>query len=389
MKSAGLAATRCGAILSSMSQPFYSIDEARQKAARRQPKMIFDFIDGAAGAERAKEKNRNALNEIELQPRVLVQVEHRSLRKRFLGRDWGVPFGIAPMGMCDLAWPGTDRAFAAAARTHNLPVALSTAGSTSIETFATWASEQGWFQLYVGQSKGLALELVDRALAAGYQTLIFTVDVPQVAPRLRDLRNGFRVPFRIGPKQFIDFATHPRWSIGSLLAGSPRLANFAADKGDKAFKRNEGRGLVDFSFLKQLRDRWPHQLIVKGVLHPEDAGQIQAAGADGIYVSNHGGRQLSSAPPAIKRLPLIRQVVGPDYPLIFDSGIRSGEDVIKALALGADFVMLGRPFLYAAGAAGPQGVETLVNVLSNDISVTLAQIGRTSVEGIGCGVLVG
>lgn len=367
-----------------MSPHFFSIDEARHKAKRRQPKMIFDFIDGAAGEERAKKRNRDALNAISLQPRVLVQVENRSLSKAFLGHRWGLPFGIAPMGMCDLAWPGTDKAFAEAAVNYNIPAALSTAGSTSIEQFSRWAGHHAWFQLYVGQSIEMALSLVDRAKAAEYQTLIFTVDVPQVAPRPRDLRNRFHVPFRIGPRQFLDFALHPRWSIGSLLTGVPQMANFVAEKGDKRFNRDAGRGLVDFDFLDRLRDRWPHKLVVKGVLHPADAKRVQAAGADAVYVSNHGGRQLDSAPAAIEALPLIRQAVGADFPLIFDSGIRSGDDVIKGLALGADFVMLGRPFLYAAGAAGPAGVTRVIELLQNEISVVLAQLGVVDIETIDC-----
>ena len=349
--------------------------------------MIFDFIDGAAGQERAKRRNGDALNAICLQPRVLIQVENRSLSKQVLGHRWGLPFGIAPMGMCDLAWPGTDKAFAKAAVDYNIPAVLSTAGSTSIEQFGNWAGQHGWFQLYVGQSKEDALSLVDRAKAADFQTLIFTVDVPQVAPRLRDMRNRFQVPFRIGPRQFLDFALHPRWSIGSLMAGVPKLANFANEKGGKGFKRNAGRGLVDFDFLDRLRERWPHKLVVKGVLHPADAKRIQAAGADGVYVSNHGGRQLDSAPAAIEALPLIRQAVGAHFPLLFDSGIRSGDDVLKALALGADFVMLGRPFLYAAGAAGPAGVARLVELLKNEISVALAQVGVVDIEAVGCEIL--
>lgn len=359
--------------------------------------MMFDFVDGAAGQEQAKRLNREAIEAIRLQPRVLINVEQRSLKKTFLGRKWGLPFGIAPMGMCNLAWPNADKILAEAAVVRNIPLALSTMASSSLEDMGRWANDNAWFQLYVGQSEELAMELVDRAMAAEYPALILTVDVPQVAPRLRDLRNGFGVPFRIGPKQFLDFATHPRWSISTIVAGAPKFGNVtsrpessmsnSSDQKNKGFNRNAGRGLVDWSFLERLRDRWPSTLIVKGVLSPEDAQRIQKTGADAIYVSNHGGRQLDSAPPAIQMLPLVRDAVGPHYPLLFDGGIRNGESVIKALALGADFVMLGRPFLYGVGAAGKEGIRSVIELLSNEVSVTLAQIGCPNIEDIGCSVL--
>ena len=372
-----------------MAKKIFSVDDARLLARWRIPRLMFDFIDGAAGSERAKQLNREALDEIRLQPRVLVNVDKRTLKKSFLGRVWGLPFGIAPMGMCNLAWPGTDDMLAAAAIEHNIPLALSTMASSTIEDIGKQAGQNAWFQLYVGQSEALAMELVSRAEAAGYPVLILTVDVPQVAPRLRDLRNGFKVPFRIGPKQFLDFATHPRWSIQTLLTGAPKLANVTAKSGEKTFKRNDSRGLVDWAFLERLRERWPRTLIVKGVMSAEDAKQIRSTGADGIYVSNHGGRQLSSAPPSIKVLPLIRDAVGPNYPLLFDSGIRNGEGVIKALALGADFVMMGRPFLYGVGADGTDGLNSVIEVLSNEISVTMAQLGHTDIEDIDRTVLLG
>lgn len=353
------------------------------------PRMMFDFVDGAAGGERAKRLNREALDEIRLQPRVLVNVDKPSLKKWFLGGLWDLPFGIAPMGMCDLAWPRADKILTAAAVEYNIPLCLSTMASSTLEDIHQQAGENAWFQLYVGQSEALAMELVSRAEAAGYPVLILTVDVPQVAPRLRDLKNGFGVPFRIGPKQFLDFATHPRWSIQTLLTGVPCLANLSASAGDKRFKRNEGRGLVDWGFLERLRERWPRTLIVKGVMSVEDAKRIRTTGADAIYVSNHGGRQLDSAPPAIQILPLIRDAVGKDYALLFDSGIRNGEGIVKALALGADFVMLGRPFLYGVGADGANGVKSVIDVLSNEISVTLAQVGRPDIEDVDKTIVLG
>jgi L-lactate dehydrogenase (cytochrome) len=360
----------------------YSIDDARRIARKKLPRMIFDFIDGATGSETACRLNREALEAIRLQPRTLINVESRHPRTRFLERDWDLPFGIAPMGMCNLARPAADLAMARAASTYNIPLCLSTASSTSIEEMAKAAGDNLWFQLYVGQSEELAMSFVNRAANAGCKVLLLTVDVPQVAPRPRDQKNGFKTPIKIGPKQFIDFALHPRWSIGTLLKGIPRTANFAADAGHGAFVRNESRGKVDHDFLQRLRDRWQGKLVVKGVLSAEAAAAIQAAGADAIYVSNHGGRQLDSAPPAIEMLPRIRAAVGETFPLLFDSGVRNGESIVKAIARGANFIMLGRPFMYGLGADGELGLNRVIEILRDEMNLAMAQIGALNVEQI-------
>ena len=352
--------------------------------------MLFDFIDGGAGEERAARRNREALARIELLPRALVNVEARRIACDFLGRQWDLPFGIAPMGMCDLAWPGTDRAFGEAARDFSIPHCLSTAASTSLEDCRARAGKNAWFQLYVS-APDIGWELVRRALDAGYEHLVLTVDTPVLSRRRRELRRGFKVPFRLGPSQILDFALHPRWSLATLLHGVPRFGNNRPEAGGspRAFDRSRGRVGVDWTFLDELRERWPHRLIVKGVLSPKDAVRIRDAGADGVYVSNHGGRQLDSAPAAIDALPGIRDVVGADYPLLFDSGLRDGEDIVKAYALGASYVMLGRPFLYAAGAGGRAGVYRLIELLAEEVAVALAQIGRTDIGALDEGVLAG
>jgi isopentenyl diphosphate isomerase/L-lactate dehydrogenase-like FMN-dependent dehydrogenase len=356
-------------------------------ARKRLPKIIFDFVDGAAGTEGGKQLNQSAIESIRLQPRVLVNVEGRELGKHILGYDMDLPFGIAPMGMCNLTWPKADFMLADAAKNHNIPLCLSTASSTSMEDVYHRSEGMSWFQLYISQSVEMSMQMVDRAEKVGYKVLILTVDVPQVARRIRDTKNGFEYPFKIGPKQFIDFAIHPNWSIQSLLNGPPKFANFGTSGGPKDFSRKAGRSGADWTFLKQLRKRWKGKLIIKGVLSTEDAVDIKNAGADAIYVSNHGARQLDSAPAAINALPLIRQAVGKDFPLIFDSGIRSGEGIVKALALGADFVMLGRPMLYAIGAAGEAGLSAMIRNLSDEVSLTLAQTGLRKVEDVDVNVL--
>ena len=367
-----------------MSIPCHCMEDFRLRARRRMPRMIFDALDGAAGTETASHLNASALAALRLQPRILVNVENRELRTTFLGRQWDLPFGVAPMGMCNLFWPGADHALASAARRRNMPLGVSTMASTRIEDMIDLAGGNAWFQLYAGDSVTTTESLVERARRAGYETLILTADVPVLAPRIRDYRNGFEVPFTMGPRQVADFACHPRWLLQTLRNGSPKAVNVSpvADNttssgGTKGFRGETGRGRVDWAFLSRLRSLWPNKLIVKGIMSPEDAQLAVAAGTDALYVSNHGGRQLDSAPAAIQMLPRIRQAVGSDIPLIFDSGVRSGEGVAKALACGADFVMLGRPFLYAVGAGGPAGLEQMLDMLANDLGIVMAQLGCT------------
>lgn len=357
------------------------MSDARKFARRRLPRMIFDFIDGSAGEERACELNVEMIEALRMLPRVLVNVEDRNHRKALFGQIWNLPFGIAPMGMCNLTWPDADAMLARAATQYGIPLVLSTMASSSIEVTAERAGEHAWFQLYVGDSEEVAYHLIERAETAGYTNLILTVDVPTIGARPREKRNGFQSPFRIGPKQFFDFAMHPQWSLTTLKTGLPKLANVNV-AGGKQFKRNEARGKLDWDFLARLRERWPGNLIVKGVLGCEDSVRIRDAGADAVCVSNHGGRQYDSSPAAIQMLPQIRAAVGPDFPLLFDSGVRNGEGVLKALALGADFVLIGRPFLFAMAADGYPGLQQVIELIHNQLDISLAQIGCADVNDI-------
>ena len=364
-----------------MPKKIFSASDARKYARRRLPRIIFDFIDGSAGEETAHALNVEMIESLRLLPRVLVNVDRRNHAKVLFGQTWNLPFGIAPMGMCNLTWPGADAMLARAARQYGIPLVLSTMASSSIETTAERAGEHAWFQLYVGASEEVAFHLIERAETVGYTNLVLTVDVPGIGARPREQRHGFRSPFRIRPKQFFDFALHPRWSLSTLKAGVPRLANVNVPGGAQ-FRRDEARGGMDWDFLARLRQRWPGKLIVKGVLGCDDSVRIRDAGADAVCVSNHGGRQFDSAPAAIQMLPRIRAAVGPDFPLLFDSGVRNGEGVIKALALGADFVLIGRPFLYAMGADGYTGLRQMIDLLRSQIDIGLAQLGCPDINRI-------
>jgi L-lactate dehydrogenase (cytochrome) len=345
------------------------------------PKLVFDFVEGGAGRELAVARNQNRFDEILLQPRVLEDVSKRSLETSFLNYSFDVPFGIAPMGMCNLVHHNADKIMCEVARTKNLPFCVSSASSTNLETVRNDTGVNSWFQLYMGNSLEHYMSLINRAKNAGYQTLVLTVDVPQVSRRTRDLRNGFKVPFKIGVRQFIDFAMHPSWSLSKILHGTPRPENYDGYEGVK-FDRYASRAGLNWELLSQLRDTWKGNLIVKGVTSPSDAQKIVSYGVDAIYVSNHGGRQLDSVPAAIDLLPIIRDTVGLEFPIIFDSGIRGGEEVLKALALGANFVMLGRPVLHAMSAGGKKGLTSLFDAVSEDISVGLAQLGLNTIQQI-------
>ena len=357
----------------------HSYDDARRLARRRLPWMVFDYIDGAAGNGVAEARNLAALQNIELQPRVLVNVAKRELGVQVFDHAGKVPFGISPMGMCNLSGPGADVMLAEMSAKHQVPVGVSTVASTSLETMIEKAEGHAWFQLYFSGDGSGTTKLVERAKAAGYKTLIMTLDVPEVGRRPRELRRGFKMPFKIGPMQFIDFALHPRWSISSLIAGAPDLANFQMP--GFTFDRTESRAAADWEFLRRLRDQWDGNLVAKGVTDVSDALQLQKAGVDAIQVSTHGGRQLDCAPAPILALKAIRKAVGPDYPLFYDTGLRSGEDVVKAYHMGADFVFFGRAMQFAIAAGGRDGLAQFWNMLADETGLTLAQIGRTTLPG--------
>ncbi|MGB7204158.1 MAG: alpha-hydroxy acid oxidase [Anderseniella sp.] len=354
--------------------------DARRIAQKKLPWMVFDYIDGAAGEGTGELIGLDALRAIRLLPRSLVNVEKRNTSVEIFNRRSERPFGISPMGMCNLAGPGTDKAFAHLAASHNMPVGVSTAASTSLEQMAEWSNGNAWFQLYFSGNEEASFKLLDRAKAAGYETLVLTVDVPEVGRRPRELRRGFKMPFRIGPSQFIDFALHPRWSIATLINGKPELANFGGKFGD--FDRTSSRAGADWALLDRIRSKWNGNLVVKGVLNADDAVRMKKAGVDAIQVSSHGSRQLEAAPPPILALQKIRHAVGNSYPLFFDSGIRSGEDIVKAHAMGADFVLLGRAFSFAYAAGGRRGLEQMSDALVAEVSITLAQLGLRSMAEI-------
>jgi len=340
--------------------------------------MVFDYMDGAAGEGFGEKQNRRVMQGIRLQPAVLVNVEHRTVALSVFHHQSHRPFGVSPMGMCNLACPGADLMLARQAARFQSPVGVSTVASTPLETMIETAEGHAWFQFYFSGDGTVVNRLIDRAQVAGYRTLVVTLDVAEVGRRPRELRRGFKMPFRIGVPQFIDFALHPGWSMSTLRNGRPEMANFGGPHGE--FDRTETRARADWDDLDRIRQQWKGNLVVKGVLNTSDAIRLKAAGVDAIQVSSHGGRQLDAAPYPILALREIRAAVGNDYPLFFDSGIRGGEDVLKAYAMGADFVFLGRSMLYSLAAAGQSGLQKMWDIFSDEISIGMAQLGMTSLQ---------
>ena len=363
------------------SNKIHTIDDAIRLSKKRLPKLVFDFIDGASGDDKLAEINSKALDQIRLEPKVFRNVENRKLSKKIFDFHFDYPFGFAPMGMTNLSWPDADKMIAKESAYNNIPTCVSMASSTTLEDMFTFSEGHSWMQIYIFQSEEFIMELLKRAENIGYKVLILTVDVPILSRRARDDRNGFGYPFKIGPKQFLDFALHPQWSLTTLFKGAPQPMNYVTSKsGDQIFRRKESRGATDWNTLKRVREAWKGKLIIKGVMNSEDALKIKEAGADAIQVSNHGGRQLDSATASINALPLIRKALGDDFPILFDSGIRSGSDILRALALGADFVMFGRPLMYAIGADGAKGLRRIINLIKEELSTNLGLVGLTDIN---------
>lgn len=371
-----------------------SIADLREMARVRAPRFAFDFIDGGAESESNLHRNEEALEAIRLTPRYLVSVRECSLETEMFGKRWAAPFAIAPIGMLNVIRPGADLILARLAARENIPITASTAASTSLEKIAEAAEGNAWFQLYVANDDNVVNDVVGRAESAGYDVMMVTVDIPTPGKRDRDTRNGFQVPFKITPAIAADLAAHPSWTIASLRAGRPQLANMEPYKDRGAGSASLAQlqaTLIKADFtreaLKRLRDRWKGKLLVKGIMHADDAKTCMEIGCDGVIVSNHGGRQADYAPASIEMLPLVAKSVGRSGATLFDSGIRRGADIIRARALGADFTLLARAFAYGVGAAGEDGAAHAFKLIKTELTLALAQLGCPDIAKVTKGMI--
>ncbi len=368
----------------------YSVADIRTRARRRIPRFAFDFLDGGAEDEAAMARSRAAWAAIPLIPRVGCDVARRDPGVELFGRRWAAPFGVAPTGLTGLAWPGADLMIARAAAAANLPVAFSTLATATLEEVAAAVPDGHlWFQLYVPKRLDTAFDLMRRAQALGVRVLLVTMDVAVLGKRERDLRNRFTLPLRPSLRLAWDLATHPRWSLATLRAGPPRFATYVryappeATVGARqlaAFIASEVMPSLTWDVLRRLRDAWQGIFVAKGIVHPEDAEQALRAGADGVIVSNHGGRQLDAAPAPIEALPAVVEAVGERLVVMVDGGVRRGADIARAVAAGSRFVLAARPTLYGAAAGGEAGAARALAILLEELDRTMALLGCRTID---------
>lgn len=366
-----------------------NIADLRLVARRRCPRFVFDYMDGAAEDEIGVAENRNALRRAQLVPRYLVDVSTRSQATALFGRTYDHPFGVAPMGLANLVWPATDTILARLAAKANVPYVLSTAGTTTIEDAAAAAGDNFWFQLYAPKDETVRTDLVRRAEAAGAEALMVTVDVPIAAKRERDQRNGLSVPFRFSGTHAGDAMVRPGWSMRLLRHGNPKFAVLAPYADPKAGVRalagyvaSQVARVFTWEDFDRLREAWPRKLLVKGIMALEDARIAEARGADGIVLSNHGGRQLDAAPAPFDCIAEVRAAVGDDFAVLVDSGVRRGADVAKMIAAGADYVFVGRALLYGAAAGGAAGAEKAFEILRDELDKCMGQVGAPDIAAL-------
>ena len=371
----------------------YNIADLREMALRRVPKGMFEFVDRGTEDEVALRNNRAAFERIKLRPRTLVDVSGRSQEITLFGNKQKMPIAIAPTGTAGLMWHEGELALARAAAAAGIPFALATGSMTAMEKVADQAGGKLWFQLYMWPDRSLSHKLVERAKAAGYEGLIVTVDGAVSGNREYNLRNGFTIPFTFTPRNVTDVLMHPRWMFGVLgryllTTGMPRYENYPSELRNRITARPMGRSMMkndslNWDDLRVLRKMWPHTLMVKGILHPQDAVLAADCGADGVIVSNHGGRNLDSSMAPIEVLPEVVEVVGKRVTVIVDSGFRRGSDVVKALALGANAVLIGRATLYGTAVGGQSGAARAIAIFREEIDRVMALIGCRSVAELG------
>lgn len=377
-------------------QSAINLEDLRQLARRKLPRITFDFIDGGADDEHCLLRNRQAFERYRLLPRYLRDVSQRDLSVTLFGRTYASPIGISPTGLAGLFRPDADLMLAAAAREANIPFLLSSAANASIEDVMAVAPENVWFQMYGTRDERINMDLVERARQVGVRVLVISVDVPVNSNRERNKRNGFSRPFRMTPSIVLDALGHPAWVLRYLRTGGiPMMRNWmpyaregasAADVADM-YGTLTPAPMISWDHIQRIRQAWPGTLVIKGLMHPDDAREAVRHGIDGLVVSNHGGRQLDTAPSPLEVLPAIRAAVGDAMPLILDSGVRRGSDVVVARCLGANSTLFGRPTLFGVAAAGQAGAARALQLVRQEIDMVMTQIGCRAVSELDSGYL--
>lgn len=368
-----------------LDQRYPGLSDLRARARARLPRFVWEYLDSATGQEATQARNRLCLDRIGLMPAILNGPQEVDLSVPLFGDLLPLPFGMAPVGMSGLIWPDAEGHLARHAREAGLPYSLSTVASQSPEDLAPHLGPHGWFQMYPPKDEGIRKDMLNRAREAGFKVLVLTVDVPVASRRERQVRSGLTQPPRLTPRLLAQVAVRPAWALGMAArhrheGGMPHMrtldkytAGAASALSSTAHIGYLLRTAPDWEYLRWLRAHWEGPLVVKGVLDARDAPRLAEAGVDAIWLSNHAGRQFDAAPAPIEVLPEMRAAT--DLPLIFDSGIEGGLDMLRAMALGADFVMMGRAWHYALAALGPRGLDHLTAILTKDLKANMGQLG--------------
>ena len=368
-----------------LASRYPALSDLRTRAQSRIPKFVWEYLDSGTGVEATRARNRSSLDKIGLMPSVLHGEFEPELGVDLLGNRIPLPFGIAPVGMSGLMWPDAEKHLAQGAARLGVPYTLSTVATAAPEDIAADLGENAWFQMYPPRDEGIRRDMLARARAAGFKTLVLTVDVPVASRRERQTRSGLTNPPRLTPRLLAQVALRPAWAIAMARKGMPHMrmldAYTSANTENLPVTAHVGyllRTSPDWDYVSWLRDAWDGPFVVKGIMRGTDAGQLEGLGVDAIWVSNHAGRQFDAAPGTIDVLPAIRRATR--LPIIFDSGIEGGLDILRAMASGADFVMLGRAWHYALAALGPDGIDHLAHILREDLKANMGQLGARALH---------
>lgn len=369
-------------MVSKLDSKAASIADLKGLTKKRIPKFAYEYLVGGCNNDRAVAHNRHALDQVFLQPSYLARTQVARLKTSVLGVEYDAPFGIAPLGLSGLIWPKAAEYHASAAKKANIPYVLSTLASTSIEDAAACADSNLWFQLYPPKDKEICLDLMHRARQVGCAHLVVTIDVPVAGRRPNDIKNGLSVPPKISLNSIYQTLCRPSWAMATAVHGMPQFANMQpymsklSNLKDVAnYIRSTLKEPVDLAMLALLRQQWPGKLIVKGVLNLADAKHCAALNVDAIIVSNHGGRQLDVACSPVDMVQEIVDSVGHKLDVLVDSGVESGVDIARYLALGAKMVFSGRPYMYGVGAFGEQGASHCADILYSELEQVMNQLG--------------
>lgn len=357
-----------------------AIADLKLRAKRRLPNFAFDYVDNAIDEEDAKQRNRQAFRDIILTPRYLRDVSTVDTNATLFGTEYSLGFGVSPVGLGNMMWPGAELALARAAQAARIPHVLSTFSTTDLDLIAEAAPDVCWFQLYVPRKLDVMEDLIGRVKRAGFNALVVTVDIPVGAKRNRELKNSLKLPFSLTPRMIWQSLTHPTWALATLAHGAPDFVNIARYRTDKGNTLSEFVSSMTIpglplERLHKIRELWDGPLIVKGLQAEENFRQAIECGADGIIISNHGGRQLDAAPATIDTLRHLPDDIADKVTVMVDSGARTGLDVLRAKALGAKAVFSGRSFYYGMGALGAAGANQVIEIFRDEITRSLKQVG--------------